>query len=68
MTLKYFIIRLKDAWCRTATDVYRWLELHELTKKEAIDLKSEIEHAGKADELRDVYYSLTRCINHIKDS
>ena len=68
MTLKYFIIRLKDAWCRTATDVYRWLELNELTKKEVIDLKSEIEHADKVDELWDIYSSLTMYLKHSKDS
>ena len=68
MTLKYFLFRLKEAWCKTAIDVYRWLEVHDLTEKEAIDLKYEIKHAGKSDELWYVYQALTKYIKYNKDS
>lgn len=64
MTLKYFLIRLKDAWCKTSMDVWRWLEVHDITKKEAIALKYGIKHAGKADELWEVYYGLTMYIKY----
>lgn len=68
MTLNNFIIRLEEAWCKTAMDVWRWLEVHDITQKEAIALKYEIKHAGKADELWEVYYGLTMYIKYNKDS
>lgn len=67
MTLKYFLIRLEEAWCKTSIDMYRWLEIRDIAIKEAITLKNEVESANKVDELWEVYQALTMYIKYNKE-